>query len=695
MLNKTQLEMLEGYLGEKGNYTLTILEAEELDERQKIFYLEKAITEEKISFQDFLKELAEGIDNPELVNCFKVINDLCANNELDYTYGGSFFPTTQKVFALAHYFKGSGDITPEVYESFKQVIQKTVKEHITTLHHQYHSADFWKKRIRTEFILIEDNLDDIEAKYVAGEKDRLETQKSGFWRNIYKGIEKKSYQLFSSKKEIYVMKAVSKGNYAWFQGHKFLSEYLYLSLQATTVEKIQCKGGNFIDYAIYHHNQSFLDLMFSTVSSANRKAFLDLVTCLVDMGESYFHQAVAFRQKTVVENRIAAGEDVNRQTYSLKTPLFLACRYGHLEIVELLLAKGAAVNQRCGIMEDYPLKIAIDKAHFEVAKLLINKGASIYYASGQSFLSRYCQENNTKAVEFLSAYTNAKADIGVELKGAPTPFENESKFSTLSHSTLPSVNERELNEWEKKALEELQSRGLTAPMLLSRHDGGYEFGEKHYFALEHLVNKRGISIQNALNRIEGLSSGQVKGIEEGLSRGEVLQFNNFWHIGALSHLKKNGLTAQMLLSRHDGGHEFSVNHFLALMRLVYRSRFSIQNALDQIEGLSSDQAAGIEEGLSRGEVLQFNNFWYITALASLKEKGLTAQMLLSRHDGGHQFDEYHCRALENLVKKRGFSMQKALDEIEGFSWNQANRIRNGETREAVLGNSAHHIGIGM
>ncbi|EOD35292.1 hypothetical protein EMIHUDRAFT_363053, partial [Emiliania huxleyi CCMP1516] len=57
------------------------------------------------------------------------------------------------------------------------------------------------------------------------------------------------------------------------------------------------------------------------------------------------------------------------------TPLYIACRFGHLEVAKLLLEAGAAIDQARNDGST-PLLIACFKGHLEVAKLLSSYGAS-------------------------------------------------------------------------------------------------------------------------------------------------------------------------------------------------------------------------------------------------------------------------------------------------------------------------------
>ncbi|MEY4463533.1 MAG: hypothetical protein RLZZ81_504 [Pseudomonadota bacterium] len=59
------------------------------------------------------------------------------------------------------------------------------------------------------------------------------------------------------------------------------------------------------------------------------------------------------------------------------TPLNSAARYGHYEVAEYLISKGAVVNGNKGALLGSPLYEAVSGKHLNVAKLLLEKGAVV------------------------------------------------------------------------------------------------------------------------------------------------------------------------------------------------------------------------------------------------------------------------------------------------------------------------------
>lgn len=84
---------------------------------------------------------------------------------------------------------------------------------------------------------------------------------------------------------------------------------------------------------------------------------------------------------TTVKKLLEEGVDVNTKFRYNATALFYACDHGHLDVVKVLLDKGADMSLKDTFYGFTPLMLAISPAqtkkpsHSEIAKLLIMKGA--------------------------------------------------------------------------------------------------------------------------------------------------------------------------------------------------------------------------------------------------------------------------------------------------------------------------------
>src|SRR5690606_41436304 len=75
--------------------------------------------------------------------------------------------------------------------------------------------------------------------------------------------------------------------------------------------------------------------------------------------------------RAAVEAALAAGVPVDAGTRYQQTALMFAAQHGHREIVELLIARGANVNQRDSFYGVTPLMAAMQDSHVGVMMVLL------------------------------------------------------------------------------------------------------------------------------------------------------------------------------------------------------------------------------------------------------------------------------------------------------------------------------------
>ena len=94
---------------------------------------------------------------------------------------------------------------------------------------------------------------------------------------------------------------------------------------------------------------------------------------------------------------------------------------GHLEIVKLLLEKGAEVDPKVENSGMKPLASACGAGHFEIAKLLIEKGADAKEADkdGTNYLTLATCGPSRALVELL---LERGADVNPQRHGGNTPL---------------------------------------------------------------------------------------------------------------------------------------------------------------------------------------------------------------------------------------------------------------------------------
>jgi ankyrin repeat protein len=103
--------------------------------------------------------------------------------------------------------------------------------------------------------------------------------------------------------------------------------------------------------------------------------FCPLLATAQDANEEFF--AAARRGDAVaVKAFLDKGVDVNSKTRYGATALSYACDKGHVEVVKLLIERGADVNVKDTFYGEVPLGWALSKDHAQIVKLLLDKGAA-------------------------------------------------------------------------------------------------------------------------------------------------------------------------------------------------------------------------------------------------------------------------------------------------------------------------------
>ncbi len=145
----------------------------------------------------------------------------------------------------------------------------------------------------------------------------------------------------------------------------------------------------------------------------NRKKIwiLGLMSCFSFSYAGKIHKAVKRGDVELVKRLIAAGADVNKKPMFGKLfPLHLAAQNGHADVVEVLLDKGAGIDQT--INEYTPLHFATQGGYYDVVQKLVEKKANVNIQGRNKFTAlHYAVENKHLAIaEYLLAH-NADLDL--------------------------------------------------------------------------------------------------------------------------------------------------------------------------------------------------------------------------------------------------------------------------------------------
>jgi hypothetical protein len=109
---------------------------------------------------------------------------------------------------------------------------------------------------------------------------------------------------------------------------------------------------------------------------------------------------------------IINGAIVNDKSNYGYSPLYFASRYGHVEVVDILIKNGAIVNEdhKDHTTEFTPLFAASQNGHKKVVQLLLSKGATIE----EETIDIAKDEGHTKIVEILEKWPHSMAILALQ-----------------------------------------------------------------------------------------------------------------------------------------------------------------------------------------------------------------------------------------------------------------------------------------
>ncbi|KAI9762377.1 MAG: hypothetical protein M1840_001270 [Geoglossum simile] len=93
----------------------------------------------------------------------------------------------------------------------------------------------------------------------------------------------------------------------------------------------------------------------------------------VDSAHDVYSQPAAEVERSRSPSELASMA-LNRTNYMGESPLYLAVRHGNLELIELMLSRGADPNAE-DIRGETPLYVAVQLGHYETVKMLLSYGA--------------------------------------------------------------------------------------------------------------------------------------------------------------------------------------------------------------------------------------------------------------------------------------------------------------------------------
>jgi len=156
-------------------------------------------------------------------------------------------------------------------------------------------------------------------------------------------------------------------------------EKLFDSINKTDIPALQLLLQENPEYLAQTNSASITPLLYSLYTGKP-----EIATIIYATGYSFtLHECVAMNDIDRVKKLIDENpSSVNSLSPDGWTALHLAAFFGHRELVNLLLGKGATIDAPSRSSASYgnsPLQAAIAMSHYEVVKLLIERGANVNF----------------------------------------------------------------------------------------------------------------------------------------------------------------------------------------------------------------------------------------------------------------------------------------------------------------------------
>ena len=214
-----------------------------------------------------------------------------------------------------------------------------------------------------------------------------------------------------------------------------------------------------IHYACENADPVLVQLLLSSSAQIEAATQLDLLRPL--------HMATIRDSSAVVEMLLKKGAVVDARNAAGDRALSLACTLGLLDLVRILLSRGAAMRARApkgSSQEDSPLCKAAGHGHLSVVLELIKKGASV----------RETDEANWQPLRYAAFYGHTDIVGALLQKGASVVSLDSIDEGDLRTTTSKLIFAPDVNQGRRKAVLDLlnaaEIKERTEPQRLSVHD---------------------------------------------------------------------------------------------------------------------------------------------------------------------------------------------------------------------------------
>ncbi|MBI4027589.1 MAG: ankyrin repeat domain-containing protein [Verrucomicrobia bacterium] len=384
------------------------------------------------------------------------------------------------------------------------------------------------------------------------------------------------------------------------------------------------------------------------------------------------HTAASHGHLQIVELLLAKGAQVNAKDEYGATSLHNAARSRHKDIVELLLSKGAEVNKG-DFFNHTPLYRAAENGNQNVVKLLLQKGANVHVRDsedGTTALPLAIRGNHERIVHMLLA---RGADVNVADHDGLTPLHwaaqrGNTRIATLLITKGAAVNaktEAGVNPLHLAALAEstnmvefLLSNKAEPDIFVASGLGKADRVAQLLKSAPHLALVRDTNTWTALHW--AAESSQTNTAELLLAHGAEVNARTQWLNGPSGTYPKEGGDVPLhFATKHE--HTNMVAWLLAKGANV--NAVGLKNETPLHVAVKNGHLDIVEQLLAKGAKLNLRNDDDCTPLALAVEGGRKkiTKLLLSRKADVHETDLYGATLLHRTGDKEIMKLLLAMD----------------------------------
>jgi len=117
----------------------------------------------------------------------------------------------------------------------------------------------------------------------------------------------------------------------------------------------------------------------------------------------------------VVELLVDKGADHEHLSEGGRTPLMKACRGGHVDVIKFLLQKGADVNRQSASNDHTPLSLACSGGHITAVEVLLASGGNPFHKlkDSSTMIIEAARGGHTNVIKALLDFAPCKTSEGI------------------------------------------------------------------------------------------------------------------------------------------------------------------------------------------------------------------------------------------------------------------------------------------